>query len=305
MPDRALRLLILDDSPEDRTVVRFMLEEAAERTWQFLEEEKGAAALHRLGREEVDCILLDYHLPDMNAVRFLRELTERFGTLRFPVVVFTGAGRASLAELALLAGAQDYLSKDMIRADTLVRAIDNSLRQVQILREHRTQRQDLEAANQRLRLLEAALREISAPVVITDAEIKPLGPRIVFVNTAFTALTGYGEGEVIGKHSKILHGPKTSREVLARVRRDLINGRQSSGRIVQYRKDRSEFTVDLSISPVLDPAGLITHFVASQQDVTSHERGRISEPGKAGWAYSRSGERSVFRSSLILRSVAG
>src|SRR6476469_9650862 len=133
MPDKNLRLLILDDSPEDRTVVRFMLEEIPGRTWQFLEEEKGAAALHRLEQDEVDCILLDYQLPDMNGVRFLRELTQRFGPLRFPVVVFTGIGRASLAEQALIAGAQDYLSKDMIRVDSLVRAIDNSIQQVLLL----------------------------------------------------------------------------------------------------------------------------------------------------------------------------
>lgn len=48
MPDKNLRLLILDDRPEDRTVIRFMLEQAPGLTWQFLEEETSAAALQRL-----------------------------------------------------------------------------------------------------------------------------------------------------------------------------------------------------------------------------------------------------------------
>jgi CheY-like chemotaxis protein len=48
MPELECKLLIVDDSPEDRTVVRLLLEEAPGRTWHFMEEEKGAAALKRL-----------------------------------------------------------------------------------------------------------------------------------------------------------------------------------------------------------------------------------------------------------------
>jgi CheY-like chemotaxis protein len=197
MPVKNLRLLILDDSPEDRTVVRFMLEEAPGRTWQFIDEEKGADALRLLEREAVDCILLDYHLPDMNGVRFLRELTKRFGPLGFPVVVFTGADRASLRELALQAGAYDYLAKDMIGTDSLVRAIDNSIKQFHFLRE---------------------TQKICVPVLVTDAKTSSPGPCIVFVNRAFTALTGYSESDVMGKSPAVLQGPKTSRDVLARMR---------------------------------------------------------------------------------------
>ena len=305
MPDRDLRLLIIDDSPEDRTVVRFMLEEIPARSWQFLEEEKGASALERLQREEVDCILLDYHLPDMNAARFLRELTERFGALRFPVVVFTGAGRSSLSQQALLAGAQDYLSKGMIRADTLVRAIDNAVKQVHLLREQEKHREKLEAVTHRLRLFETALRETSAPVLITDAELAAPGPRIVFVNSAFTALTGYGEAEIIGQRSTILHGAKTSRIALARMRRDLIRRRPFRGQVVQYRKNGSEFTVNLSVTPVEDEEGRPTYFVASRHDATEGGSLRSEKTEKRAGKRGLLEKGTLYLSPLLYRRAAG
>jgi PAS domain S-box-containing protein len=303
MPDKNLRLLILDDSPEDRTVVRFMLEETPRRTWEFLDEEKGAAALARLKHEAVDCILLDYHLPDMNAVRFLRELTQRFGPLRFPVVVFTGSGRASLSEQVLLAGAQDYLSKDMIRADNLVRAIDNSIKQVLLVREQQKQSAQMELAKDRLRMLEAALRQIGEPVLVTDGEITARGPRIVFVNPAFSAFTGYSEADVIGRSPKMLQGPKTSRDVLARLRRDLVCGRRFSGRIVQYRKDGSEFTLDLTVSPVRDTDGRTTHFIASHRAGARRESAGPKSAGNLTRAYEPPGESMVLRSAMTYGSV--
>ncbi len=303
MPDKNLRLLILDDSPEDRTVVRFMLEETPGRTWEFLDEEKGGAALDRLAHEEVDCILLDYHLPDMNAVRFLSELVQRFGPLRFPVVVFTGTGRASLAEQALLAGAQDYLAKDLIRADSLVRAIDNSIEQVLILRENEKHRKQIELAHGRLRMLEAALREIGEPVLVTDGEIAERGPKIVFVNPAFTALTGYGEADVIGQSPKLLHGPKTSREILARMRRDLVCGRRFSGKLVHYRKDGSEFTLQIAISPVVDTDGRTTHFIASQRVDASRKRLGSSKAGNPSRTYGSAGESMMLRSAMTYGGV--
>lgn len=264
MPVSNLRVLIVEDSPEDRTVIRFMLEEAPARTWQFLEEEKGVTALERLEHEQVDCILLDYYLPDMNAVRFLKELSQRFGPLRFPVVVFTGSGRASLAQQSLAAGAQDYLSKDLIRVDTLVRAIDNSIKQVSLLLDLQKQQGELDAANGRLSMLEAALREIYAPILITDAET-----RIVFVNQAFTALTGYAEADVLGKTPKVFNGPKTSRQTVMSILRSLVAGRAFFGQTIHYRKDGSELTLDLAILPSLGADGRPTHYVASQCDGAS------------------------------------
>ncbi len=186
MPEPPCRVLIVDDCPEDRTVVRLLLEEAPGRSWSFVEADKCVKALSLLETEEVDCILLDYQFPDMNGVRFLQELNKKFGELRFPVVMFTGSGHAAVAVNAVKAGALDYLSKDIIRVDTLIHAIENAIERARLLRERQTHLQELERANARLRLVEAAVEATSESVLITDAELNSPGPKVVFVNKAFT-----------------------------------------------------------------------------------------------------------------------
>lgn len=262
------RLLILDDTLEDRTVIRLMLEEAAGRTWEFWEAEKIGPAFDYLENACIDCVLLDYQLPEMNGVRFLGEMTRRFGPLRFPVVMFTGAGREAVAVAALKAGAQDYLPKDLIRTDTLVRAIDSAIDRVKMLRERESQREQLEQANARLCIMDAAVKAAREAIMITDPELDFPGPRILFVNPRFTAVTGYSAEEVQGKTPRILQGPKTDRTVLDRLRLDLEEGRPFSGRAVNYRKDGSEFIQDWTIAAVNDEGGRLTNYVSVQRDAT-------------------------------------
>jgi FixJ family two-component response regulator len=83
--------------------------------------------------------------------------------------MFTGSGRATIAVDAMKAGAQDYLPKDIIRIDTLVKAIDNAMERVSLLRERERQREELEASNARLRLLNAAVQAMGESVLITEA----------------------------------------------------------------------------------------------------------------------------------------
>ena len=72
------------------------------------------------------------------------------------------------------------------------------------------------------RLLEASMEESFNSIVITEA-----GPGypIIYVNSAFCELTGYGPHEVMGKPPSILQGPETDPEVLNRLNRDLAEGR--------------------------------------------------------------------------------
>jgi PAS domain S-box-containing protein len=119
-----------------------------------------------------------------------------------------------------------------------------------------------------LRLARQVLAQLRESVVITDSDLDSPGPRIVWVNAAFTKMTGYTAEEVIGLTPRILHGPKTSRELMDRLRTQLAKGESFTGEGINYRKDGSEFNIDWYIEPLRGDMGEITHFVAVQRDTT-------------------------------------
>ncbi|MEM8739021.1 MAG: PAS domain S-box protein [Planctomycetota bacterium] len=129
-----------------------------------------------------------------------------------------------------------------------------------------TQRLD---AEHRLRLIESAVDQVGEAVVITDADLHSPGPRIVYVNPAFTAMTGYSADEALGRSPRLLQGPRTRPEVLDRLRHALSAGKPFLGQNVNYRKDGSEYTVEWNINPLRDARQQITHWVAIQRDVTA------------------------------------
>jgi PAS domain S-box-containing protein len=110
-------------------------------------------------------------------------------------------------------------------------------------------------------------------VLITDAELDAPGPRIVFVNRAFEALTGFSADAVLGRTPRLLQGPRTDRAVLRRMRSALERGAASEGETLNYRRDGREYRVRWHVAPYRrDPNGPITHFVATQRDVTDERR---------------------------------
>ncbi len=81
-----IRLLIVDDSAEDRELYRRMLARDPEHAYRFLEAETGEEGLRAALDQAPDCLLLDYRLPDVDGLEFLsRLLTERL----VPVIVLT------------------------------------------------------------------------------------------------------------------------------------------------------------------------------------------------------------------------
>ena len=116
------------------------------------------------------------------------------------------------------------------------------------------------------RLFEIALTHSFDAMMIT--ENKPEYP-IVFVNQAFTKMTGYRTEDLVGQSPSLLQGPKTDRAVLGRLREDLSAGRIFHGIAVNYRKDGSEFLMEWKIAPVRDDRGKTTHYLAIQRDVSA------------------------------------
>jgi PAS domain S-box-containing protein len=128
-----------------------------------------------------------------------------------------------------------------------------------------TRRKEAEAWRE---LLRGAMDNAEETVIITTADLDAPGPRIIYVNAAFTKMTGYEPEEVMGGTPRMFQGSKTDRTVLRRMRRTLRLGRAFQGESVNYRKDGTPFTLSWNVAPIRDAQGAVTHFVSIQHDVS-------------------------------------
>jgi PAS domain S-box-containing protein len=119
-----------------------------------------------------------------------------------------------------------------------------------------------------LPILLKAVEDASEAILVTEAQLEAPGPRILWVNPAFTEITGYERDEVMGQTPRILQGPNTEASVLGRLRTRLAAGERFEGETINYRKDGTEFVNHWSIAPVRGSDETIAYWVSIQRDVT-------------------------------------
>ena len=126
---------------------------------------------------------------------------------------------------------------------------------------------------EKLRLLESVVVNTNDAVIVTEAEpIEEPGPRILYVNPAFTQITGYQPEEVLGKTPRILQGPKTDPAELQKLHLALTHWESATIEVINYRKDGSEFWNEFSTVPVANKQGRYVHWIAVQRDTTGRKR---------------------------------
>jgi PAS domain S-box-containing protein len=140
----------------------------------------------------------------------------------------------------------------------------------------------------------AAVRATRMPMVITDPH-RPDNP-IVFVNDAFTRLTGYDRDEILGRNCRFLQGPATDPDDVARIRDAIERRVPIEIDLLNHKKTGEAFWNRLLVSPVFGEDGRLTYFFASQFDVTL-ERDRLVRLQRDRDAL----EREIERRSLALR----
>ena len=126
---------------------------------------------------------------------------------------------------------------------------------------------------EQVRLLQSVVVNTNDAVIVTEAEsIDAPGPRILYVNEAFTRITGYKPEEVLGKTPRILQGAKTDQAQLQKVRSALSRWESITVEVINYCKDGSEFWNEFSLVPVANAKGWYTHWIAVQRDTTERKQ---------------------------------
>ncbi|NNE18266.1 MAG: PAS domain S-box protein [Myxococcales bacterium] len=125
-------------------------------------------------------------------------------------------------------------------------------------------RQALETDDDNLALLKVLADNSFDSILVTDAT---KAGKIIYVNKAFTKLTGYGQDEVIGQTPRILQGTGTDRKVIKELATALSAGRKFEGKAINFKKDGSPFIMHWRVLPV-KVGGKIRAWVAIQRETS-------------------------------------
>jgi PAS domain S-box-containing protein len=190
--------------------------------------------------------------PAVSGIR-MKFLEELRGIFAFPI----RSGRR-------ITGAVEFFTRDAGQPDAQL------LRTVATLGNQIGEFVERAISQEELRVRDRAVASSTNGIIITSAQQS--GNPIVYVNPAFERLTGYSAEESLGRNCGFLQGESTEPATVARLH-DAIAARQDINVVIlNYRKDGTPFWNDLTIAPVRDDDGAVTHFVGLQNDITGRKR---------------------------------
>lgn len=118
-------------------------------------------------------------------------------------------------------------------------------------------------AKEQVQILSQALEQSPLSIVITDSNAK-----IKYVNPAFEHISGYRARDVIGKNPKIFQSGKTPENIYAELWSTIKSKQSWDGDILNRRKNGELYWEHAHISPVLDKAGKVGHYLAIKEDIS-------------------------------------
>jgi PAS domain S-box-containing protein len=255
------KILIVDDSVEDRATYRRLLRGDADAEYLFEEVNTGNRGLAACETFQPDCLLLDYRLPDLDGLQFLRRLGERVGARMPATVMLTGKGNEAVAAQAMQCGAQDYLVKSGLTLERLRYTIANAI-------EKATLRRTLAAQHQQLQRQAEMIDNTHDAIITTD-----LDARVTSWNKGAERLFGYTNEEMIG--SLIYHlfsDPEAMREQFPTlILAPLQEHNQQEIELLQRGKQGEPLHVQIRLSLARDQDGAPTGIVGYATDITARK----------------------------------
>ena len=267
MSKQKYKILIIDDSAEDRVTFRYYLEKNSECIYEFLEAELGDEGVTACLESKPDCVLLDYNLPDRDGLAVLKAINPDPLDPVFPVILLTGAGDESLAVKAMKQGAQDYLVKGEFSYRELHSAVHSAMEIINLRRKHKISENELRESQEHL---SAIFRQTAVGICQTDMK-----GRYVLVNDKFCELVGRTGEELLTLRFQDITHPEDLQPNLEMIGK-MREGLQSFVIEKRYiRPDDSIVWVRSSVSFIYDTNGEPVFGVAAVQDITESKMAEI------------------------------
>lgn len=246
----ALRLFLVEDDDDIALLMRKGLQRAGHQVQGC---RTVADALLVLGHASFDLVVVDQCLPDGSGLELLQALAQE--GIPTPVLMVTASSDVQVATQALQAGALDYVVKD----PSLTFLNDLPQRVHDAITRHRLQQLN--------RLLIAALESARDGIGITD-----LQGTFLHVNQALEELTGYSRAEICGQNPRVFKSGLHPPEFYAGMWQTILSRRSWQGEVINRRKDGALVDMSLTISPIMDSHGQLTHFVAIYRDIRERKQ---------------------------------
>ena len=183
MSNNLIKVLLVEDNPDDVRLVREMLSESDISGFVLERADRISAGIERLSRKDIDVVLLDLSLPDSQGLDTLQKVV--LAAPKVPIVVMNGLDDEELALQAVQRGAQDYIVKGYMDTHTLTRAIRYAI-------ERKRSEEELHRVNRALKTLsdcnQALVRATDEPSLLHEI------CKILVVSGGYrTAWVGYAE----------------------------------------------------------------------------------------------------------------
>jgi len=252
--DGLLRILLIDDEPDDRLlVIRELQREFPDLEVEQVSDGQGLAEALATGR--FDLVITDYQLRWTDGLQILATVKQQCP--QCPVIMFTNTGNEEVAVEAMKAGLDDYVLNSPKYFARLRAATRSAV-------EHREARRRSEAQT---RKLYRAMEQTADSVVITDRD-----GIIEYVNSAFERNTGYSREEALGNKPSIVKSGWHTPDFYKDVWLTIVNGGHFQAVFTNRRKNGTLYYEEKTITPLRDEGGRITHFVSTGKDITERKR---------------------------------
>ena len=268
-------VLLVDDSPEDRYVFADYLQRSTDCAYTILEAGDLQAGLRLCQQVRIDCVLLDYELPDSTGLDFIDSMRDADQNVTVPVVMITGHGNEDVAVSAMKAGAIDYLVKDRVTPESLFRVTQNALARLTTLNELANQTRERTRIEGELRDSETRFRLLVSSVSDYAIVMLSLNGTISTWNQGARKIFGYHDRDIIGQQFSCLYTPCHHKEERADADLALAAAEQRcESEQLLVRRDRTELHALSVIAPLVDSSGQRKGFSWVVRDLTERHTNR-------------------------------
>jgi len=259
------KILVIDDEKPFRLVVMAALQRQG---YEVMGAGDGTEGLAQTFAAAPSLVLTDVNMAGQSGFDFLRQLRAHPQTAAIPVIIMTGETHKADARFSMHQGADDFLQKPFAMEEMLATVAARLQRRAGInLAVEAQHAAEMMSAAENLRLQTSALDAAANGIAITHRTGK-----ILWVNPAFTKLTGYAAEEAIGRNPRFLNSGRHAPEFFADLWATINAGKVWHGELINRRKDGTTYFEEMTITPVRDAGGQIQNFIAIKQDVSGRKQ---------------------------------